>query len=71
MDSASLQDLVSTLAKQKLAASEKLDLEEYKKRIQAWEVDRKHLIEREKEFREKAELERQERLAAQAAAQQV
>ncbi|XP_008334226.1 small ribosomal subunit protein mS27 [Cynoglossus semilaevis] len=71
VDSASLQDLVSTLAKQKLAASEKLDLEEYKKRIQAWEVDRKHLIEREKEFREKAELERQERLAAQAAAQQV
>lgn len=69
VDSASLQDLVMTLAQQKLAAAEKPDLEEYKSRVQAWESERRELIRREKEMREKAEQERQERLAASAAAQ--
>ncbi|XP_071339442.1 small ribosomal subunit protein mS27 [Trachinotus anak] len=70
VDSASFQDLVSAMAQQNLAAAEKLDLEQYKSRVQAWEAEKKQLIRREKEMREKAEQERQERLAAKAAAQQ-
>ncbi|KAG7237557.1 hypothetical protein INR49_032174 [Caranx melampygus] len=66
VDSASLQDLVMTLAQQNLAAAEKTDLDEYKSRVQAWESERRQLIRREKEMRERAE---QERLAARAAAQ--
>ncbi|XP_036954449.1 28S ribosomal protein S27, mitochondrial [Acanthopagrus latus] len=70
VDSASFQDLVTALAQQNLAAAEKLDLEQYVSRVQAWESEKRQLIQREKEMREKAEQERQERLAAKAAAQQ-
>nr|XP_020449636.1 28S ribosomal protein S27, mitochondrial isoform X1 [Monopterus albus] len=71
VESASFQALVTTLAQQNLAAAEKLDLEQYESRVQAWEAERKQLIQREKEMREKAEQEKQERLAAKAVAQQV
>ncbi|XP_030593661.1 small ribosomal subunit protein mS27 [Archocentrus centrarchus] len=71
VESTSFQDLVTTLAQQNLAAAEKLDLEQYKSRVEAWEAEKKQLIQREKEMREKAEQEKQERLAARAAALQV
>ncbi|XP_042343562.1 28S ribosomal protein S27, mitochondrial [Plectropomus leopardus] len=70
VDSASFQALVTALAQQNLAAAEKSDVEQYESRVQAWETERRQLIQREKEMREKAELEKQERLAARAAAQQ-
>lgn len=70
MDSTSFHDLVTALAQQNLAAAEKPDLEQYESRVQAWEAEKKQLIQREKEMRMKAEQERQERLAAKAAAQQ-
>lgn len=70
MDSTSFLALVTTLAQESLAAAEKPDLEQYERRLQAWEVEKKQLIQREKEMREKAEQEKQERLAAKAAAQQ-
>ncbi|KAE8291826.1 28S ribosomal protein S27, mitochondrial [Larimichthys crocea] len=70
VDSASFQALVTALAQQNLVAVEKPDLEQYKSRVQAWESEKKQLIQREKEMREKAEQEKQERLAAKAAAQQ-
>lgn len=69
MDSTSFHDLVTALAQQNLAAAEKPDLEQYESRVQAWEAEKKQLIQREKEMRMKAEQERQERLAAKAAAQ--
>ncbi|XP_069379613.1 small ribosomal subunit protein mS27 [Paralichthys olivaceus] len=70
VDSASLQELVSTLAQQNLAAAEKPDLEQYESRLQTWEAEKRQLIQREKEMREKAKQEKEERLAAKAAAQQ-
>ncbi|XP_053727219.1 28S ribosomal protein S27, mitochondrial [Synchiropus splendidus] len=70
VDSASFKDLVTEKAKQDLAAAEKSDIEEYETRIQTWEDERKNLVHRERELRMKAELEREERLAARAAAQQ-
>ncbi|GLD54153.1 28S ribosomal protein S27, mitochondrial [Lates japonicus] len=70
VDSTSFHDLVTALAQQNLAAAEKPDLEQYESRVQAWEAEKKQLIQREKEMRVKAEQERQERLAAKAAAQQ-
>ncbi|XP_018530290.1 28S ribosomal protein S27, mitochondrial [Lates calcarifer] len=70
VDSTSFHDLVTALAQQNLAAAEKPDLEQYESRVQAWEAEKKQLIQREKEMRMKAEQERQERLAAKAAAQQ-
>ncbi|XP_038560026.1 28S ribosomal protein S27, mitochondrial [Micropterus salmoides] len=70
VDSASFQDLVTTLAQQNLAAAEKPDLEQYESRMQAWEAEKRQLIQREKAMREKAEQEKQERLASKAAAQQ-
>ncbi|XP_023250034.1 28S ribosomal protein S27, mitochondrial [Seriola lalandi dorsalis] len=69
LDSASFQDLVTALAQQNLAAAEKPDLEQFESRVQAWEAERRQLIQREKEMKEKAEQEKQERLAANAAAQ--
>lgn len=71
MDSASLQALVTALAQQNLVAAEKPDLEQYESRVQAWEAEKKELIHREKEMREKAEQEKRERLATKAAAQNV
>lgn len=70
VDSASFQALVTALAQQNLAAAEELDLEQYVSRMDAWESEKRQLIQREKEMREKAEQEKQERLAAKAAAQQ-
>ncbi|KAM9811052.1 small ribosomal subunit protein mS27 [Neosynchiropus ocellatus] len=70
VDSASFKDLVSEKARQDLTAAEKSDIDEYERRIPIWEDERKNLIQREKELRIKAEQEREERLAAQAAAQQ-
>ncbi|XP_070760809.1 small ribosomal subunit protein mS27 [Enoplosus armatus] len=70
VDSASFQALVTALAQQNLAAAEKPDLEQYESRVQGWEAEKRQLIQREKEMREKAEQEKQERLAAKAAAQQ-
>ncbi|XP_035763282.1 28S ribosomal protein S27, mitochondrial-like [Neolamprologus brichardi] len=71
VESTSFQDLVTALAQQTLAAAETPDLEQYESRVQAWEAEKRQLIQREKEMREKAEQEKQERLAAMAAAQQV
>uniref|UniRef100_A0A3Q3WQE0 Small ribosomal subunit protein mS27 n=1 Tax=Mola mola TaxID=94237 RepID=A0A3Q3WQE0_MOLML len=71
VDSASFQALASALAQQSLAAAEEPDLEQYESRVQAWEAEKRQLVLREKEMREKAEQEKQERLAAKAAAQQV
>lgn len=71
VESTSFQDLVTALAQQNLAAAETPDLEQYESRVQAWEAEKRQLIQREKEMREKAEQEKQERLAAMAAAQQV
>ncbi|XP_029366921.1 small ribosomal subunit protein mS27 [Echeneis naucrates] len=69
VDSASFQDLVTTLAQQNLAALEKPDLQQYESQVQAWESEKRQLIQREKEMLERAEQEKQERLAAKAAAQ--
>ncbi|KAM9744325.1 small ribosomal subunit protein mS27 [Menidia menidia] len=66
----SFHALVTTLAQQNLAAAEKPDLEQYESRVRAWEAEKRQLIRREKEMREQAEQERQERLALKAAAQQ-
>ena len=71
VDSASFQNLVATLAQQNLAAAEKQDLAQYESRVQAWEAEKRQLIQREKEMREKAQQEKEERLAAKAAAQQM
>uniref|UniRef100_A0A3P9BLF5 Small ribosomal subunit protein mS27 n=1 Tax=Maylandia zebra TaxID=106582 RepID=A0A3P9BLF5_9CICH len=71
VESTSFQDLVTALAQQNLAAAETPDLEQYESQVQAWEAEKRQLIQREKEMREKAEQEKQERLAAMAAAQQV
>ncbi|XP_068615464.1 small ribosomal subunit protein mS27-like [Brachionichthys hirsutus] len=70
VDPASFQTLVTALAQQDLETAEKSDLEQYTSRVQAWEAEKKLLIQREKETKEKSEQEKQERLAAKAAAQQ-
>lgn len=70
VDATSFQALVTSLAQQNLEASEKLDIEQYESRVQAWESEKKQLIRREKEMKAKAEEEKRERLAAKAAAQQ-
>ncbi|CAL8251013.1 unnamed protein product [Boreogadus saida] len=70
VEPASFQALVTVAAARSLAAAERADLEAYGGRVQAWEDEKRHLVIREKEMREKSELERQERLAARAAAQQ-
>lgn len=71
MDSTSFQGLVTVLAQENLPSAEKLDLEWYESRVQAWEAEKKQLIQREKELRAKAEQEKAQRLATRAAAQQV
>nr|XP_046243739.1 28S ribosomal protein S27, mitochondrial [Scatophagus argus] len=68
VDSASFQALVTSLAQQNLAAAEKPDLERYESRVEAWEAEKRQLIQREKEMREQAEKEKQERFSAKAAA---
>lgn len=61
---------MNALAQESLAAAEKVDLEQYEKLVQDWEAERRQLIQREEEMRAKAEEEREQRLAAKAAAQQ-
>lgn len=61
---------MNALAQKSLAAAEKVDLEQYEKLVQDWEAERRQLIQREEEMRAKAEEEREQRLAAKAAAQQ-
>lgn len=69
VDSASFQAVVTALAQHNLAAAEEPDVEQFKSRVQAWDAERTQLIQREKELREKSKLEREERLAGQAAAE--
>lgn len=70
MDSTPFQGLVTALAQQELPSAEKPDLERYESRVQAWEAEKKQLIQRERELREKAEQEKAQRLATRAAAEQ-
>lgn len=70
MDFTSFQGLVTALAQENLLSAEKSDLEQYESRVQAWEAEKKQLIQREKELREKAEQEKAQRLATRAAAEQ-
>lgn len=70
MDPTSFQALVTALAQENLASAEKPDLEWYESKVQAWEAEKKQLIQKEKEFREKTELAKAQRLATRAAAQQ-
>lgn len=70
MDFTSFQGLVTALAQDNLPSAEKSDLEQYESRVQAWEAEKKQLIQREKELREKAEQEKAQRLATRAAAEQ-
>ncbi|KAM6965725.1 small ribosomal subunit protein mS27 [Aplochiton taeniatus] len=70
VEPSSLQALVSVLVQESLASAESTDLEQYQSRLQAWESERKQLIHREKETKERSEKEKQERLAAKAVAQQ-
>lgn len=69
-DPQSFQALVNDLAREKLAAAEEVDLEQYERQVQDWEAERRQLIRREEEMRAKAEEEREQRLPAKAAAQQ-
>ncbi|XP_004072256.1 28S ribosomal protein S27, mitochondrial [Oryzias latipes] len=66
----SFKATVTAMCEQQLADAEKPDLEEYLSQVQSWEAERRQLIQREQETRQKAEQEKQERLAARAAAQQ-
>ncbi|XP_072537086.1 small ribosomal subunit protein mS27 [Salminus brasiliensis] len=63
-ESSSLEVLAARLSEEKLKACEQLDIAEYQKRVKDWESERRQLIVREKEMREKVQ---QERLARQAA----
>ncbi|KAJ8400117.1 hypothetical protein AAFF_G00401560 [Aldrovandia affinis] len=68
VDASSLLALVSMLSEAELAVAERADGEQYAGKVQEWEEERHHLIQREKELREKAQQERQARLAAKAKA---
>lgn len=70
MDPTPFQGLVTALAQENLPLAEKSDLEWYESRVPAWEAEKKQLIQREKELREKAEQEKAQKLATRAAAQQ-
>lgn len=70
IEPSSFKALATTVSEQQLADAEKPELEEYLSQVQSWEAERRQLIQREKEMRLKAEQEKQERLAAGAAAQQ-
>lgn len=52
---------MSALAAGSLAAAESADLGEYQARVQAWDAEKRDLVVREKESRERAEKERQEK----------
>uniref|UniRef100_A0A3P9K1X8 Small ribosomal subunit protein mS27 n=1 Tax=Oryzias latipes TaxID=8090 RepID=A0A3P9K1X8_ORYLA len=70
VEPASFKATVTAMSEQQLADAEKPDLEEYLSQVQSWEAERRQLIQREEETRQKAEQEKRERLAARAAAQQ-
>ncbi|MEQ2175394.1 hypothetical protein GOODEAATRI_017521 [Goodea atripinnis] len=70
VDPTSFQALVTMLGQQNLASAEEPDVEQYQSQLKAWEAEKRQLIQREKDLREKAEQERRERLAAKAAEQQ-
>ncbi|XP_067084255.1 28S ribosomal protein S27, mitochondrial [Osmerus mordax] len=70
VDAAPLEALVSALAQQALPRAEEPDLEQYAGRVRDWESERRQLIQREVEARERAEMEKQARIEARAAAQQ-
>uniref|UniRef100_A0A3P9HT16 Small ribosomal subunit protein mS27 n=1 Tax=Oryzias latipes TaxID=8090 RepID=A0A3P9HT16_ORYLA len=70
VEPASFKASVTAMSEQQLADAEQPDLEEYLSQVQSWEAERRQLIQREHETRQKAEQEKQERLAARAAAQQ-
>lgn len=71
MEPTSFLALVTGLAQENLPSAEKPDLEWYESQVPAWEAEKKRLIQREKELREKAEEERAQKLATRAAAQKV
>ena len=70
VDATPLEALVSALAQQTLPRAEVPDLEQYAGRVRDWESERRLLIQREVEARERAEREKQARIEARAAAQQ-
>ncbi|KAG7271674.1 hypothetical protein CRUP_025535 [Coryphaenoides rupestris] len=57
----SFQDLASALAAHSLTAAESADLDEYRARVRDWDAEKRDLVVREKESRERAEKERQEK----------
>ncbi|KAI4894668.1 hypothetical protein NFI96_001854 [Prochilodus magdalenae] len=67
VDSDSLEALVSRLVQEKLGTCEEPDVAQFQKRVQDWEAERRQLVSREKEMREKAQQERLARQAARAA----
>ncbi|XP_057688981.1 28S ribosomal protein S27, mitochondrial [Corythoichthys intestinalis] len=70
VDASDFRTLATSLAQQQLPSVERPDLDHYATLLEAWEVERKQLIQREQEARRKAEEEKQQRLAAKAALQQ-
>ncbi|XP_077457683.1 small ribosomal subunit protein mS27 [Stigmatopora argus] len=70
IDASDFRTLATNLAQQQLLSMEKPDLDHYETLLEAWEVERKQLTQREQEMRRKAEEEKQQRLAANAALQQ-
>lgn len=61
VEPSSFQALASTLATCSLVAAESADLEDYRGRVRGWEAEKRELVVREKESRERAEQERRER----------
>ncbi|KAF4110409.1 28S ribosomal protein S27, mitochondrial [Onychostoma macrolepis] len=53
MDSRSLESLVSALTQQTLVACEDADISEYQRTVNDWETERRQLIQRERETKEK------------------
>ncbi|XP_077571310.1 small ribosomal subunit protein mS27-like [Stigmatopora nigra] len=70
IDASDFRTLATNLAQQQLLSMEKPDLDHYETQLEAWEVERKQLTQREQEARRKAEEEKQQRLAADATLQQ-
>lgn len=58
IDSRSLESLVSALTQQTLTACEDADIAEYQKKVRDWEAERRQLIQRESEMKEKNQKER-------------
>ncbi|KAL0187428.1 hypothetical protein M9458_019098, partial [Cirrhinus mrigala] len=58
IDSRSLESLVSALTQQTLASCEDADIAEYQKKVHDWEAERRQLVQRERETKEKNQKER-------------